>query len=61
MSAGSAMPELLARARQAARAGRVVEASELVESILRTAPQESGASLLHSQIALQFEQFERSL
>jgi protein O-GlcNAc transferase len=61
MSGESAMPELLTRARHAARAGQLVEADEIIERILRVAPQEAGAWLLRSQIALQFQQFERSL
>jgi Tfp pilus assembly protein PilF len=61
MSGDSAMPELLTRARHAARAGQLVEADEIIAGILRVAPQEAGAWLLRSQIALQFQQFERSL
>jgi tetratricopeptide (TPR) repeat protein len=55
------MLEPLTRARHAAGAGRLVEADEIIEGILRAAPQEAGAWLLRSQIALQFQQFERSL
>jgi tetratricopeptide (TPR) repeat protein len=61
MRGESALPELLTRARHAARAGQLVEADEIIEGILRVAPQEAGAWLLRSQIALQFQQFERSL
>ena len=61
MSGESAMPDLLTRARHAARAGQLVEANDIIEGILRAAPQEAGAWLLRSQIALQFQQFERSL
>jgi predicted O-linked N-acetylglucosamine transferase (SPINDLY family) len=61
MSSESAMPELLTRAHHAARAGRLVEADEIIAGILRAAPDEAGAWLLRSQIALQFHQFERSL
>src|SRR5262249_38207458 len=53
--------ELLTRARHAARAGRLVEADEIIDSILRAVPDEAGAWLLRSQIALQFQRFERSL
>ena len=61
MSAESAMPELLTRARHAARAGRLVEADEIIDSILRAVPVEAGAWLLPWQIALQFQRFELSL
>jgi tetratricopeptide (TPR) repeat protein len=61
MSGESAMLEPLTRARHAAGAGRLVEADEIIEGILRAAPQQAGAWLLRSQIALQFQQFERSL
>jgi protein O-GlcNAc transferase len=61
MTGEAALPDLLTSARRAARAGQLVEADGIIEVILRAAPEEADAWLLRSQIALQFQQFERRL